>query len=110
MAQRALLHKDKVADFANWCGENGVTTRPGKGDWELLQVNFPAGQWNKVYARVNMPEHTTVQDALVPLVRDFIDGRMRATTKHVTRPAAPTPQPEYSAALLGGGDSSPPWE
>lgn len=104
MAQRALLHKDKVDDFTGWCEENGVATRPGKGDWELLQVNFPAGQWNKIYARANMPEHTTVQEALAPLVRAFIDGRLWTHVRQAAFAAAQHP------AVTACADTSPPWE
>ena len=105
MAQRALLHKDKVDDFALWCEEKGIATRPGKGEWEMLQVNFPAGQWNKVYARANMPEHTTVQETLVPLVRAFIDGRLWVPVRQAAFTIVPRP-----TSRTDSGDNSPPWE
>lgn len=71
MGNRNLLHVSKVEDFKAYLDEIGVEHRPGRGEYELLQVHVD-GAWPKLYSRLKMPEHVTVQNALIPLVTAFI--------------------------------------
>ena len=73
MASRNLLHKNKLEEFKRWLLDNEILYRPGKGDWAIIQIHWK-GAFHKLYARGNMSEHVTVQDALVPLVQKFIHG------------------------------------
>ena len=74
-ADRQLLHKNKVEDFKAWLDACGIRHRPGKGDYEVLQVFRADGCWFKLYRRNHMPEHVTVQGPLVNLVREYIASK-----------------------------------
>ena len=91
---RHLLHKNKVEDFKSWLDAQGISHRPGRGDYEILQVLRADGQWFKLYSRLRMPEHVTVQEPLVALVRRYVDDRkfpfaeaMEASTVAATTPS-----------------------
>ena len=74
MAERALLHLSRLQEFLDWCSqEKGLTVRPGRGSYQVAQI-LPKGstQWQVIFSRDRMPEHCTVPDPLVPLVRNFI--------------------------------------
>ena len=73
-AERALLHKNKLEDFKVYLALHGVAYRAGKGDYELMQIQLGT-QWHKIYKRDKMPEHVTVQGALVGVVKAFVAGR-----------------------------------
>ena len=88
---RHLLHKNKVEDFKAWLDTQSISHRPGRGDYEILQVLRADGQWFKLYARLKMPEHVTVQEPLVALVRRYVEGKdMPETEKMVTTTIAAT--------------------
>lgn len=69
---RNLLHKNKLEDFKAWLDKKGIKHRPGKGAFQVLQVNNVKNYWNAVYERIEMPEHLTVVCHLEGLVRAFI--------------------------------------
>ena len=72
MARRDLLHKNKLEPFKVWLDDQNIAYRPGKGDWQALQVHHPLHGWQVLYERAEMPEHLTVAQKLVELVRQFI--------------------------------------
>ena len=72
MANRCTLHKNKLADFKEYLDNNGTAYRPGKGIWQVLQVLTPNAGWQCIYERMDMPEHYTVQDRLMPIVFSFL--------------------------------------
>jgi hypothetical protein len=73
MAIRCLLHKDKLPEFQSWLDSQEIENRPGRGDWQLLQVRAKDGKgWDVLYERLEMKEHVTVPDPMVQLVRRFI--------------------------------------
>lgn len=72
MANRCTLHKTKLEDFKSFLDSEGIAYREGKGSYQALQVQTDKG-WQTVYERNDMPEHFTVQDKLMPLVREFLD-------------------------------------
>lgn len=74
MSHRNLLHKSKLDEFQLWCRANNIATRPGKGDYQVLQVLTPRSGWQVVFRKNDMPEHLTVNAALEPLVREFISA------------------------------------
>jgi hypothetical protein len=73
--RRDLLHKTKLEDFKKWCDEMGIPHRPGKGDWQVLQVCVEFFGWKVIHKRIDMPEHLTVDERLIPLVHKFIDSQ-----------------------------------
>jgi hypothetical protein len=72
MANRNSLHIDKLELFKTWLSENDIKFRPGKGDFQVLQVETVKNGYQCIYSRFDMPEHYTVQDKLMPLVKRFI--------------------------------------
>ena len=75
MANRCYLHKNKLEEFKNWLNEMDVPNRPGKGDYQVLQVMVDLHSWKCIYKRNDMPEHLTVDDLLMPLVKRFKEAR-----------------------------------
>lgn len=71
MANRSLLHKSKMEDFKAWLTVNSINHRPGRGDWQILQVQTLDG-WQVIYERAHMPEHVTVPEPLTNIVLRFI--------------------------------------
>lgn len=70
--KRCLLHKSKLNEFRVWLDSLQIPHRPGKGAWQILQVQTKQHGWQVVFERLEMPEHVTVQENLMPLVRKFI--------------------------------------
>lgn len=76
---RNTLHKSKLDDFKAWLDAQGIEHRPGKGDWQVLQVRSRDGKnWNAVYERADMPEHLTTVRYLDSLVARFCRDNRRA--------------------------------
>lgn len=74
---RNLLHKTHLEDFKAWLAYRGTEYRPGRGDWQVLQVKC-GQEWQCVYHRIYMPEHLTVAgNKIEKLVRRFYDDRKR---------------------------------
>lgn len=74
MASRALLHKDKVPAFLDYCRGLGMTVRDGRGTWQIAQIQ-PKGStdtWHVLYSRMHMPEHVTVPEGLIRVVLQWL--------------------------------------
>jgi len=67
-----LLHKTKLEQFKAWLDANHIEHRPGRGDFQVLQVKTKNGHWQCVFDRVYMPEHFTVAWPLESIVHRFI--------------------------------------
>lgn len=74
MANRTTLHVSRLEAFKRWLEQQGIAYRPGKGDFQMLQVLTEEHGWQCVFRRLDMPEHYTVQDKLMPLVRRFTNN------------------------------------
>jgi len=74
---RYLLHKTKLEEFKAYLTEHNFSHRPGKGDYEVLQVQINEGKWQCVFRRDVMPEHFTVAYPLENVVRQFINSTKR---------------------------------
>jgi hypothetical protein len=74
MANRCVLHKNKLDEFRAWCAENSIEVRDGKGEYQLMQVRVD-NQWLVIYSRLYMPEHVTVPNGLTRLVRQFVNKK-----------------------------------
>lgn len=77
-ANRITLHVTKLDAFKAWLADNGIAYRPGKGPYQVLQVQTPKDGWQVVFRKDVMPEHFTVNERLMPLVRQFIRERRKA--------------------------------
>lgn len=69
---RCLLHKTRLEPFKQWMTAAGIEHRPGRGDFQVLQVKTKNGQWQCVFDRIEAPEHYTVAWPLESIVRRFI--------------------------------------
>lgn len=72
---RNTLHKSKLEAFKQWLVEHNIDTRPGKGDWQVLQVKTLNAGWQCVFERIDMKEHFSVNNKLLPLVKRFINDK-----------------------------------
>jgi hypothetical protein len=61
-------------DFIAWLDANNYPWRPGRGDYQLIQVQVD-GSWYPIYDRNNAIEHVTVYGPVVRVVRAFIRER-----------------------------------
>lgn len=71
MANRSYLHISKLEAFKEWLNERDVPHRPGKGEFQVLQVCVEVHGWKCIHKRLDMPEHYTVDEKLMPLVKQF---------------------------------------
>lgn len=69
---RNLLHKTKLDAFKAWLDSKGIEHRPGRGEYQMLQVKMKNGQWQCVFDRHSAPEHYTVAHPLEQHVHRFI--------------------------------------
>ena len=77
MANRCTLHKTKLEDFKSFLDSLGIAHRPGKGDYQVLQVQTEKHGYQVVFEKSNMPEHYSVNDKLMPIVRRFLDHQSK---------------------------------
>lgn len=70
---RCYLHKNKLAEFVDWLDTKGIAHRPGKGPFQVLQVLTPEDGWQVVFIKLDMTEHFTVNNKLMPVVRQFVN-------------------------------------
>lgn len=69
---RCLLHKTKLEAFKQWMDANGIEHRPGRGDYQVIQVKTKNGQWQCVFDRLDAKEHYTVAAPIESVVQRFI--------------------------------------
>lgn len=94
------LHRDKLEAFKTWLDSKGIKHRPGKGNYQVLQVETKRDGWQCVFDKDSeTSEHYSVNRALMQTVRQFI---------RETRRSAPTSadvyvhsKAEIAAALEG---------
>ena len=72
---RCLLHKNKLENFKLWLDKKQIPHRPGRGEFQVLQVALPDGRWGVVYDRIVAPEHYTVTAPMEHIVRCFVQAR-----------------------------------
>lgn len=79
MANRNTLHLSKVKDFAAWLQSEGWQLCDTKGLFEVLRARKEGRKFPLIlYSRMDAPEHCTVQDQDMPVVRTFLkEGRRR---------------------------------
>lgn len=72
---RNLLHKGQLQPFMEWLEKKHIHHRPGRGEFQVLQVELQGGQWGVVYDRLRAPEHYTVTRPMEMLVRRYVQAR-----------------------------------
>ena len=78
MANRHLLHKNRIQDFKDWLEENGWQLQEPKGKYEVVRAvnksiqNVPL----IVYTRQDSPEHYSVSDNNAKIIEMFLNGEM----------------------------------
>lgn len=74
---RFTLKQEDLEDFKAFCAERGIETRPGKGDYQVLQVfNQEKKVWGVLHRR-DSTEFLTIGKALFSLVRLYLSLRGR---------------------------------
>lgn len=72
---RHILHKSKLEDFKAWLDKKDIPHRDGKGAYQVLQILTPIFGWQCVFIKEAMPEHFSVNEKLIPIVRRFINNK-----------------------------------
>lgn len=72
---RNLFHRNHLEEFKVYLDAHTIPHRPGRGPYQVLQVQTRNGQWQCVFSRDHMPEHYTVAHPLERLVVQFIRDR-----------------------------------
>ena len=67
-----LLHINRLDEFVAWLDANQIPHRPGKGEYQVMQVKTTHAGWQVVYRRKEMPENFSLNNRLAGLVRKFI--------------------------------------
>jgi hypothetical protein len=77
---RSLLAKHRLAEFTEWLTSKGVPHRPGRGDFQKLQVQTKERGWQCIFYRGGAKEHYTVAGPLEAIVREFISETKKVDT------------------------------
>ena len=67
-----FLAKSKLEAFKAWLDDNGFAHRPGKGEWQALQVLIEEDGWQILYLKKDTPNHLRVSEGLAGLVARFL--------------------------------------
>lgn len=73
MANRHLLHKNKIPKFKSFLEQEGYEILPTKDPYEVLRAKGPEGTI-VIFARHDAKEHCSVMDKDVWLVKKFLRG------------------------------------
>jgi len=74
MADRCTLHISKLEKFKDYLNDQGIAYRAGKGEYQVLQAKTELG-WQVIFKRNDMPEHYSINDKLVGIVREFLNSQ-----------------------------------
>nr|DAR61281.1 MAG TPA: hypothetical protein [Caudoviricetes sp.] len=82
MANRNTLHISRIPDFTAWLQSTGWTIESTKGLFEVLRARQPGRKAPLIlYSRMVAPQHVTVLDKDMPLVRIFLRERRGVNAK-----------------------------
>ena len=68
---RNLLHINDLERFKAYLDAQGIKYRPGRGEYQVLQICKDGKHWNCIYERHHMPEHYTTDRHLDSIVAKF---------------------------------------
>lgn len=80
MARRNVLHHNHMEPFRAWLDSKGIEHRPGRGAYEVMQIK-QGSEWRAVFTKARAPEHVSVPETLVALVRRFLRDRREAADR-----------------------------
>ena len=67
----AYLARKSLPAFKDWLDSQSIAHRPGKGEYQMLQVKRSSG-WEILYSSPNYPDHHKAGSTqLAELVREF---------------------------------------
>ena len=67
----AYLARKSFPAFKDWLDSQSIAHRPGKGEYQMLQVKRSSG-WEILYSTFNYPDHYKAGSTqLAELVREF---------------------------------------
>lgn len=69
---RSLLHATKLDLFKAWLDIEGIEHRPGRGEYEVLQIKQNGKDWYCIFKRDGVLTHYTNDRRLDTLVERFI--------------------------------------
>jgi len=73
MANRALLHRNKLEDFKKWLVENGYNPTAGKSLWEVIRWKGRKGEAMPIiFDKSNAKEHYTCSYTAIWYVRKWL--------------------------------------
>lgn len=81
------LHKSRLDAFKLWLTGEGYEHRPGRGDYQVLQVLTTLSGWQVVFTSEKDTDHYTVNKKLMPLVDEFIRSKRAANPKTPWNPS-----------------------
>lgn len=73
--RRCTLHITHLEEFKQFLISSGIAYRDGKGPYQALQVQTEQNGWQVVFIKNNMPEHFSVNSALMPIISLFYKSR-----------------------------------
>ena len=71
MPNPALLHQNQLEGFKSWLTSKGREWRETTAAYQVIQIKHGSG-WQAIFKRNNAPEHLSVPQPLVQLVRTYI--------------------------------------
>ena len=75
------LHKSHLEDFKTWLTETKLLAyRPGKGTYQVLQVETADWGWQVIFITTKLPDHFTVNEKLIPLITEYYKYRRQLKT------------------------------
>ncbi len=81
------LMQDEVERFKSFCNRNGVTTREGKGQWQVFQYYYDKG-WHAACSNKHSPCISNIDADLLAAYRDegaLVDALAEFAMEHLTR-------------------------
>jgi hypothetical protein len=69
--ERSLFHRVHLDSFKAWLDREKIQHRPGKGEWQVLQVNHPRWKWMVIHES-SRAEHLTIDSRMGSMVARFL--------------------------------------
>lgn len=106
MANRNMLPKHWLADYEAWLKTQGCHTRPGRGNYQVLQVRLPFSPvWHAIFFKETGNPHYTVPDPLYDITSKYLQQRHGNHHPAPGQQAARTEGPQRTQEA--GGDPAP---
>ena len=68
---RSVFHRSHLEPFKTWLDKERIQHRPGKGVWQILQVNHPRWKWLVIHENAR-PEHLTIDSRMGSMISRFL--------------------------------------